>query len=371
MTVKEDIDIAAPQFTSGTAFSTPENSTATGYTAQADAASGSVTYAISGGADQALFAIDENSGEVRFRAAPDYENPEDDGTNNLYNFTVTATSTEGGARATETQHVAITVTDVADEISPTLSLALSHEQAGDPLGATHNQSFWITFTFSEAVSGFDAATLNSSLTNATVSKIEPPALSGGRQAYDVLIAPSAQGAVRFDFADSNIGRNVSDAAGNPVASATPASTVLAVYDTRGPTVEITGVPDSILRDGTFTVTYTFSEQVGTSFNMSDVRAGLVNATASTFRTTTDGTVFTADITPDGSGNIEVSVPAAAAQDASAMPVLQPLPKRRPCWPMPPRRTRRASLKRTRTKRKTTALTRLLQKPLPRGRGGRH
>ena len=38
LTVTDGGGIAAPLFTSGTAFSTPENSTATGYTAQADTA---------------------------------------------------------------------------------------------------------------------------------------------------------------------------------------------------------------------------------------------------------------------------------------------------------------------------------------------
>ena len=314
LTVTDGGGIAAPLFTSGTAFSTPENSTATGYTAQADTAQGSVTYAITDGADQALFAIDANSGEVSFRAAPDYESPQDADIDNLYNFTVTATATSAAGRATAIQAVQITVTD-ADEVSPTLSLALSHEQAGDPLGTTYNNWFWITVTFSEAVSGFDQATLNSSLTNATVSRIEPPvALADGRQAYDALIAPSGQGAVRFDFAGSDIGENLSDAAGNPVVSTNPALIVLAIYDTEGPTVEITGVPDSIVRGGTFTVTYTFSEQVGTTFDIHEVRHGLNSATASNFQTIKAGRVFRAELKQFGNGHVGVGLKANAAQD---------------------------------------------------------
>ena len=314
LTVTDGGGIAAPLFTSGTAFSTPENSTATGYSAQADTAQGSVTYAITDGADQALFAIDANSGEVSFRAAPDYESPRDADVDNRYNFTVTATANSAAGRATAIQAVQITVTD-ADEVSPTLSLALSHEQAGDPLGTTYSHWFWITVTFSEAVSGFDQATLNSGLINATVSRIEPPvALADGRQAYDALIAPSGQGAVRFDFAGSDIGENLSDAAGNPVVSTNPALIMLAVYDTEGPTVEITGVPDSIVRGGTFTVTYTFSEHVGTTFDIHDVRHGLNSATASNFQTITPGRVFRAEVTQFGNGHVGVGLRANAAQD---------------------------------------------------------
>ena len=203
----------------------------------------------------------------------------------------------------------------ADEVSPTLSLALSHEQAGDPLGTTYKNWFWITVTFSEAVSGFDQATLNSGLINATVSRIEPPvALADGRQAYDALIAPSAQGAVRFDFAGSDIGENLSDAAGNPVVSTNPALIMLAVYDTEGPTVEITGVPDSIVRGGTFTVTYTFSEHVGTTFDIHEVRHGLNSATASNFQTIKAGRVFRAELKQFGNGHVGVGLRANAAQD---------------------------------------------------------
>ncbi len=44
----------------------------------------SVTWSLNGGADAALFVIDDSSGTLSFKDAPDYENPTDDGLDNAY-----------------------------------------------------------------------------------------------------------------------------------------------------------------------------------------------------------------------------------------------------------------------------------------------
>ncbi len=49
-----------------------------------DPESDPVTYSITGGADQALFSIDANSGALTFNSAPNYEAPTDADTNNVY-----------------------------------------------------------------------------------------------------------------------------------------------------------------------------------------------------------------------------------------------------------------------------------------------
>lgn len=99
------IDTTAPTFTSGTAATVSENTTAAVYTA---VAMGAATYSL-GGSDAALFNVDSTSGSVTFKVAPDYENPTDTGTNNTYDITVTATDTAGN---TSNQSVAITVQNV-------------------------------------------------------------------------------------------------------------------------------------------------------------------------------------------------------------------------------------------------------------------
>lgn len=69
----------------------------------------SKTFSISGGADQALFAIDPSTGALTFLAAPDFETPGDAGGNNIYDVQVTVTDAGG---LTDVQDLAVTVTNV-------------------------------------------------------------------------------------------------------------------------------------------------------------------------------------------------------------------------------------------------------------------
>ncbi|WP_375567919.1 autotransporter domain-containing protein [Ahrensia marina] len=82
-------------------------------------------------------------------------------------------------------------------------------------------------------------------------------------------------------------------------------------DSIQPTVAITGVPTQA--NLPFTATFTFSEDV-TGFELADVTAGLGNADASDFQTVTANRVFSALITPSGTGAVTVAVLAGAAQD---------------------------------------------------------
>ena len=69
---------------------------------------GAIVYSISGGADGALFDIDSSTGAISFIAEPDFENPADSDTNNVYDIEVTATA----GPMTDTETVTITVNDV-------------------------------------------------------------------------------------------------------------------------------------------------------------------------------------------------------------------------------------------------------------------
>ena len=69
-----------------------------------------LTYSISGGADQLLFSIDNVSGVLAFAAAPDFEAPTDAGTDNVYNVQVQVSDGVGGV---DVQDLAVTVTDTA------------------------------------------------------------------------------------------------------------------------------------------------------------------------------------------------------------------------------------------------------------------
>ncbi len=95
------------------------------------------TYRIAGGADAALFAIDPTTGVLTFVTAPDFEEPADAGTNNVYDVTVEATN----GTATTTQDIAVTVTDVNESTA----LAIT---SGAAVSVTENQTAVRTVTTS-------------------------------------------------------------------------------------------------------------------------------------------------------------------------------------------------------------------------------
>lgn len=107
----------APVFASGDTFSLPENTTSVGTVATTDLdASDDVSYAIVGGADELLFNIDEETGELSFINAPDFENAGDVGGDNTYNVTVSAFD----GTETVTQDITVNVTDVDETGGPTI-----------------------------------------------------------------------------------------------------------------------------------------------------------------------------------------------------------------------------------------------------------
>lgn len=103
-----------PVFTSSATASVAENistsaSVITLAATDGDAPAQTVTFSITGGADQSKFQI--VSGQLRFIASPNYEGPTDAGANNVYNVEVTANDGNGG---TTMQAIAVTVTDVTE-----------------------------------------------------------------------------------------------------------------------------------------------------------------------------------------------------------------------------------------------------------------
>ena len=104
-----------PVITSGASASLAENGTDTGYTATAvDDAGGVISFSITGGADAALFSIDAATGELIFKAAPDFENPGDADGDNAYELEVSATD-DGGL--SDSQSVTVSVTGVDEPVN--------------------------------------------------------------------------------------------------------------------------------------------------------------------------------------------------------------------------------------------------------------
>ena len=129
------VDNSNPVFTSGTAVNAAENQTAAYTSATTDDTA--VSYTL-GGTDASLFNI--ANGAVTFATAPNFEVPTDNGTNGVYDITVTATDALGHAT---NQNVAITVTNVNE--APALTS-----------GATSTATLAVNQAFSEDVSGLFA-----------------------------------------------------------------------------------------------------------------------------------------------------------------------------------------------------------------------
>ena len=78
------------------AINVDENSTAvTTVVATDDDDTDTLTYSISGGTDAQRFGIDATTGVLSFVEAPDYEDPKDTGSNNLYNVMTLMEDFEG------------------------------------------------------------------------------------------------------------------------------------------------------------------------------------------------------------------------------------------------------------------------------------
>jgi len=103
----------APTFTSPNTVSVSESATGPAYSAAAsDAEGNSLTYSISGGADAVHFSVDPSSGDVSFITPPDFENPSDSDSDNIYDITLSVSDDQGG---TDSLALALTLTDTPND----------------------------------------------------------------------------------------------------------------------------------------------------------------------------------------------------------------------------------------------------------------
>ena len=103
---------ADPEITSPATANVPENTTSV-LTVQASDDDDQVTgYSIENGADASLFSIVSSTGVLTFKTAPNFENPQDSGRNNVYGVVVRATSGGVGRVKTVDQTITVTVIDV-------------------------------------------------------------------------------------------------------------------------------------------------------------------------------------------------------------------------------------------------------------------
>ena len=200
----------APVFSSASSASVAENTPIATVVLDVNATDGddgavdaNVAYTISG-IDAEDFTIDSNDGEIRFVAVPNFENPSDDGGNNVYNITVTANDSES-ENNTSTQAILITVTDVDEGTQE--NTAPIFESSGSVLvventpvstvildvNATDGDGGVVDANVTYSISGVDDRNFiidsdDGEIRFVAVPNFENPSDDGGDNVYDIIVA---------------------------------------------------------------------------------------------------------------------------------------------------------------------------------------
>jgi Ca2+-binding RTX toxin-like protein len=202
VSVQDVPDGSAPVITSNgggatAALAIAENGTTVTTVVATDADSPTLSYAIIGGADAALFALDSATGALSFNAAPDFDNPADANHDNIYDVIVQASD----GTNSDQQNLAVTVTNLNDNppvitsngggANAAISLAenitaVTTVVASDADGTTPTYS--IAGGLDAALFTLDAAT--GQLAFAAAPDYENPTDSNGDRVYQVIVRAS-------------------------------------------------------------------------------------------------------------------------------------------------------------------------------------
>ena len=183
----------APTITSGASTNFAKNGTGIVYivTASDPDAATIFTYSISG-TDAALFSINNSTGAVTFKTAPNFESPTDNGANNVYDINVIASD----GSLTDTKAVAITVTNINK--APTVTSGATANFAKNGIGTVYT----VTATdpdagtsLSYSISGTDAALFNINISTGAVTfktapNFEAPTDNDANNIYDINVIAS-------------------------------------------------------------------------------------------------------------------------------------------------------------------------------------
>jgi RTX calcium-binding nonapeptide repeat (4 copies)/Cadherin domain len=177
--------------TTGSVFSVTENGIAVMSVVGVDQDGGPVTYAITGGADAALFAIDATTGELRFVSAPNFEAPTDSGTNNVYDVIVSASD----GSFVDTEALSVTVTNVNEAVSINSGALVSVAENGTGV-MTVTASDLDGDAISYAIAGgadasrFTINAFSGELLFIGAPNFEAPTDDGANNVYDVVVSAS-------------------------------------------------------------------------------------------------------------------------------------------------------------------------------------
>ncbi|PNK01760.1 hypothetical protein CEP10_18405, partial [Cylindrospermopsis raciborskii S07] len=182
-----------PVITSSSTFSVAENSKQVGTIIATDADGNTLTYSISGGADQSLFNINANTGALSFVNAPNFEAP---GTDNIYNVQIQVTDGNNPV----TQDLIINVTNVNEAPSftnttATFPVAENSTTVGTIDPATDpDAGDTLTYTLSGADAGkFNIDSSTRLLSFKTPPDFEAKGSAAGSNTYSVTVTATDGG----------------------------------------------------------------------------------------------------------------------------------------------------------------------------------
>jgi len=171
------------------AENTTEVTTVTAIDPEGDA----LTYSLSGGADQTLFAINATTGALSFVTAPNFEAPTDAGANNIFNVQVQVTD---GTNPVITRDLTVTVTDVNEAPSVTSGATANFAENGTATAYTVTATDPdASTTFSYSISGTDAALFDINSSTGVIAfknapNFELPTDSGANNVYEIDVIAS-------------------------------------------------------------------------------------------------------------------------------------------------------------------------------------
>ncbi|MEM7490401.1 MAG: putative Ig domain-containing protein, partial [Pseudomonadota bacterium] len=320
-----------PVITSGDEVTMEENGTAVLQVQASDPEGEALTYTITGGADAALFEIDD-TGALSFVTAPDFEAPADAGGNNLYEVRVTVSD----GVTERSQEIEVTVTD-GDE-PPVITSAATADAAENQTDVATvtavdvDSAGTVTFGLSGAGADdslFDIDPDTGVLTFKAAPDFEAPSDAGGDGVYDVKVTATAGGAtatqdLAITVTDANDAPEAVAPAPDQSATITASTTIAAAAlftDQDGDGLTLTSVTDgpaglSIVdgaltgtptETGTFTVTVEASdgtETASTTFTLTVTEeVGPFGAVAPNQDLDGDGTSNATDNDVDGDGTV--------------------------------------------------------------------
>ncbi len=157
-----------------------------------DSEGAGLTYSMETGLDSALFSLDAQTGVLTFNAPPDFDNPQDQGGDNVYEVIVRVTDSNG---LTDTADVAITVTEV-DE-APIITTPGPFDVPENQLGSVDINSSDdpdVTYT----IGGDDGFLFDIDSATGVVSfrdfpDYENPADEGEQNTYDIRVTATDTG----------------------------------------------------------------------------------------------------------------------------------------------------------------------------------